>query len=56
MGQSRWFATCEVPESSVRTTLTRLKKRANERGDDFEYTVRPQEEYTLPGLRVWRLA
>lgn len=49
-GESRVFDE-RVPAASVRSTLSRIKSRADVEGWDFRYTTRPDGS----GLRVWRL-
>lgn len=47
VGASQWFAWSEVPPSTIRTTITRIKT-----GTQPDYITRPEDN----GLRVWRLA
>jgi hypothetical protein len=48
VGASAFYPQLEHSDTSVRSTLTRLKRMDPER----KYTTRPEGE----GLRVWRLA
>lgn len=45
-GESRWFDKSDIPPSSLRSTITRIKATA-----ELNYTTRPEGN----GLRVWRL-
>ena len=48
-GESRLFRWDEAQRSSIRSTITRIKR---DHTVDYNYTTRPEGD----GMRVWRLA